>query len=35
MSEWDHIFSEKGKVFTEPHPDMDRISELFKEENTK
>ena len=31
MSEWDQIFSEKGKVFTEPHPDMDRISELFKE----
>ena len=31
MPDWDDIFSEKGKVFTEPHSDMERISNLFKE----
>jgi len=31
MPDWNYIFSEKGRVFTEPHPDMERIAELFKE----
>ncbi|MFW9999999.1 MAG: class I SAM-dependent methyltransferase [Candidatus Hodarchaeota archaeon] len=31
MPDWDKIFSEKGKVFTEPHQDMDKIAKLFKE----
>ncbi len=30
MPEWNDIFSEKGKVFLNPHPDMERISVLFK-----
>jgi len=30
MPEWDEIFSEKGRVFTEPHNDMKRIAELFR-----
>jgi len=35
MSAWDDIFSEKGRVFLEPHPDMDKISGLFKEKEVK
>ncbi|UCC20299.1 MAG: class I SAM-dependent methyltransferase [Promethearchaeota archaeon] len=31
MPDWDDIFSEKGKVFTDPHQDMERIAELFRE----
>ncbi|MFX1553996.1 MAG: class I SAM-dependent methyltransferase [Promethearchaeota archaeon] len=35
MPDWDDIFSKKGKVFTEPHPDIERISELFKEKGIR
>jgi cyclopropane fatty-acyl-phospholipid synthase-like methyltransferase len=35
MPDWDDIFTEKGKVFTEPHPDMKRISKLFKEKGVR
>ncbi|MCK4481233.1 MAG: class I SAM-dependent methyltransferase, partial [Candidatus Lokiarchaeota archaeon] len=35
MSEWDQIFSEKGKVFTEPHPDIERIIKFFKEKGVR
>ncbi len=35
MPDWDDIFNEKGKVFLEPHPDMERISKLFKEKGAK
>jgi cyclopropane fatty-acyl-phospholipid synthase-like methyltransferase len=31
MPDWEDIFSEKGKVFTEPHQDMERLAKLFKE----
>ena len=31
MPDWDDIFSEKGKVFTEPHTDMERIVKIFEE----
>ena len=33
MPDWDDIFSEKGRVFTEPHPDMKKIAKIFKEKN--
>ena len=29
MPEWDEIFTESGRVFLNPHSDMERISELF------
>jgi len=35
MPGWNDIFSEKGKVFTEPHPEMERVARLFKERNVK
>ncbi len=33
MPDWENIFSEKGRVFFEPHPDMDKLSKIFKEKN--
>ncbi|MFX1452171.1 MAG: class I SAM-dependent methyltransferase [Promethearchaeota archaeon] len=33
MPDWEDIFSEKGRVFIEPHPDMDKLSKIFKEKN--
>jgi SAM-dependent methyltransferase len=35
MPDWDDIFSEKGKVFTEPHPDMEKMFKLFEEKGVK
>jgi SAM-dependent methyltransferase len=35
MPTWDDIFTEKGRVFEEPHHDMERISALFKEKGVK
>ena len=35
MPDWDYIFSEKGKVFTEPHPDIERIAKIFEEKDVK
>ncbi len=35
MSAWDDIFTEKGRVFLESHPDMERLSELSKEKGIK
>jgi SAM-dependent methyltransferase len=35
MPTWDDIFNEKGRVFEEPHHDMERISGLFKEKGVK
>ena len=29
MPEWDQIFSEQGRVFTDPHPDIDRVVNLL------
>jgi ubiquinone/menaquinone biosynthesis C-methylase UbiE len=31
MPDWDDIFSEKGRVFNEAHPDMEKIASIFKE----
>lgn len=31
MPEWDAIFSERGKVFTEPHKDMPRIAQMLRD----
>ncbi len=35
MPDWEDIFSEKGKFFTEPHKDMERIAKLFKEKGVR
>ncbi|MFX1310740.1 MAG: class I SAM-dependent methyltransferase [Promethearchaeota archaeon] len=35
MPDWDEIFSEKGKVFTEPHQDMEKIVKLFEEKGVQ
>ena len=31
MPDWDDIFTKRGKVFTKPHQDMERLSKIFKE----
>jgi SAM-dependent methyltransferase len=33
MPDWDRIFKERGRVFTEPHTDIDRIAKLIKDRN--
>jgi SAM-dependent methyltransferase len=33
MSGWDNIFTIRGKVFLEPHSDMERLAKLFKKNN--
>lgn len=33
MSGWDNIFTSSGKVFLEPHSDMERLAKLFKKNN--
>jgi SAM-dependent methyltransferase len=35
MPDWDDIFINRGKVFIEPHPDMQKIANLFRENNFK
>ncbi len=35
MPDWDVIFSEKGKVFTDPHQDMQRVAKLFKDRGVR
>jgi len=35
MPDWDDIFSEKGRYFTEPHPDMEKIAKFFKEKDVQ
>ncbi|MFX1446468.1 MAG: class I SAM-dependent methyltransferase [Promethearchaeota archaeon] len=32
MPDWDHLFTEQGKIFVKPHPDMERLAKLFKEQ---
>jgi cyclopropane fatty-acyl-phospholipid synthase-like methyltransferase len=32
---WDQIFGQKGRVFTEPHEDMDAVAQLLKEEGAR
>ncbi len=31
MPDWDDIFTKRGKVFTNPHQDMERLTIIFKE----
>ena len=33
MPDWNDIFTKDGRVFLEPHSDMERLSELFKKKN--
>ncbi|NHJ19468.1 MAG: class I SAM-dependent methyltransferase [Candidatus Lokiarchaeota archaeon] len=33
MPDWDDIFAQKGKYFTKPHPDMERLADLFIEKD--
>jgi len=35
MPDWNDIFNERGKVFLEPHPDMERLVKLFKRTNVQ
>ncbi len=35
MPDWDDVFAEKGKYFTEPHPDMERLADLFSEKGIR
>ena len=35
MPDWDDIFAEKGRVFTEPHSCFDRVLGLFREHHVK
>jgi SAM-dependent methyltransferase len=35
MPDWDRIFEEQGKVFTEPHPDIERITQLLRDRNAQ
>jgi SAM-dependent methyltransferase len=30
MPDWDEIFAKNGRVFTEPHPSMTRIADVFR-----
>ncbi|KXH74699.1 MAG: hypothetical protein AM326_09615 [Candidatus Thorarchaeota archaeon SMTZ-45] len=33
MPAWDKIFAERGRVFTDPHSDMERVVKLIQENN--
>ncbi|MGY5875260.1 MAG: class I SAM-dependent methyltransferase [Candidatus Thorarchaeota archaeon] len=35
MPDWDDIFTEQGRVFTEPHSDMQRLTKVFQDNNVK
>jgi len=35
MPDWDDVFAKKGKYFTEPHPDMERLAKLFSEKGIR
>ena len=35
MPDWDDVFAKKGKYFTEPHPDMERLADLFREKGVR
>ena len=35
MPDWNDIFTNRGKVFLEPHPDMQRLANLFKDNHFK
>ncbi|MFW9952679.1 MAG: class I SAM-dependent methyltransferase [Candidatus Thorarchaeota archaeon] len=33
MPDWNDIFTNRGRVFLEPHPDMEKLASLFKAHN--
>ena len=35
MPEWDELFKKQGKMFTEPHRDMQRIAEMLQERGAR
>lgn len=35
MPEWDEIFREQGRIFSDPHPYMERIVGIFKKNNVR
>ena len=35
MPDWDDVFAEKGKYFTTPHPDIERLANLFNEKGVR
>ena len=35
MPEWDDIFEEKGRVFTEPHQDVEQVVQVFQAHHVK
>jgi SAM-dependent methyltransferase len=35
MPEWEDIFEEQGRVFTEPHQDMEKVVHVFREHYVK
>jgi SAM-dependent methyltransferase len=35
MPDWNEIFSEKGKVFTELHPEIERVADLLEKKGSK
>jgi len=35
MPDWDDVFAERGKYFTTPHPDMERLANLFREKGVR
>jgi SAM-dependent methyltransferase len=35
MPDWDDIFAKQGKTFTKPHPDMERLVNLFSEKGVR
>jgi len=35
MPDWDDVFAKKGKYFTEPHPDIERLANLFRKKGVQ
>ncbi|MFZ5933194.1 MAG: class I SAM-dependent methyltransferase [Patescibacteria group bacterium] len=35
MRQWDKVFRKHGRVFTEPHEDIEKIAELFRKKGVK
>jgi len=35
MTDWDDVFAKKGKFFTKPHPDMEKLAKLFSEKGVR
>ncbi|MBY9019564.1 MAG: class I SAM-dependent methyltransferase [Candidatus Lokiarchaeota archaeon] len=35
MPDWDDLFAKNGKIFLEPHPDMERLANLFSKQGVR